>query len=54
MIDVNGRSIEACSEPANGEFRSVVEYRLPDTIAPRALPQVRTAMKELFVDPGEQ
>lgn len=52
VIDVNSRSIEAYSGPANGEFRSAVKYRIQDTIWPRAFPQVRTAVKELFVDPG--
>lgn len=54
VIDVNSRSIEVYSDPAGSEFQSAVEYRSEDTIAPRALPQVRTAVKELFVDPGEQ
>lgn len=54
VIDVNSRGIEAYSDPANGEFRSVVKYRLEDTVWPRALPQVRTAVKELFVGPDEQ
>ena len=37
-----------------GEFRCAVAYRVQDTISPRALPQVRTAVQVLFVDPGER
>ena len=53
VIDVNDRSIKAYSDPAKGEFRHTVEYRLQDTIAPRAFPQVGAGMKELFVDWAE-
>ncbi|MDE2053010.1 MAG: Uma2 family endonuclease [Gammaproteobacteria bacterium] len=54
VIDVNSRSIQVYSGPADGEFRSAVEYRPQDTISPRAFPQVRTAVKELFVDPDQR
>lgn len=50
VIDVSDRCIRAYSDPANGEFRGAVDYRLQDTIAPRAFPQVRTAVQELFVN----
>lgn len=51
VVDVNGRSINACSGPADGEFRSAVEYGVKDTIRPQALPRVATVVKELFADP---
>lgn len=54
VIDVNSRSITCYSEPARGEFRCAVEYQVRDTISPRAFPQVRIAVKELFVDPDER
>lgn len=54
VIDVNSRSVGAYSEPANGEFQVASEYRLQDTISPKVFPQVAIAVKELFVDPGEQ
>lgn len=54
VIDVKNRSIDAYSDPAHGEFRSAVKHRLHDTIGPRAFPQVRGVVKELFVDSGER
>ena len=54
VIDVNRRSIDAYSNPANGGFRGAVKFRVQDTISPRAFPQVRTVVKELFVDPDER
>jgi len=54
VIDVNSRSFVAYSDAANGEFRTAVEHRLQSTIAPRAFPQVGSAVRDLFVDPVEQ
>ena len=52
VTDVNGRTIDVYSEPADGEFRSNRQYRLHDTIGPQAFPGVRTRVASLFVDSG--
>jgi Uma2 family endonuclease len=54
VIDVNSRSITSYSDAAHGEFRCVVVHQVRDTISPRAFPQVKAAVKELFVDPDER
>ena len=50
----NRRGIDAYSDPASGGFRGAAKFRVQDTIWPRAFPQVRTLVKELFVDPDER
>ena len=54
VIDVKSRCIDVYSNPADGKFGSAVKYRLQNTIRPGAFPQLRGAVKDLFVDSDER
>jgi Uma2 family endonuclease len=49
VVNVNGRSVDVHREPHMGKYREVRTFTPSEFVAPRAYPQIRLSIAELFL-----